>query len=175
VKEREGIFIFPEEFLGARQRLKPITSGAEGVFNRTSSVWKEPPYLHEETLGWAWAHLIEEEIQGGISSQYFKDLSTLFLWISSENWEPMFVEELKRRKISPPFWSKEGKILMYLQSEKVLTLSCLEQEESGGIIIRMLEDNLDILRERGIFQLSRREMYMVKEGIRRELQIKKEV
>jgi len=156
--------------LGARKRFVPISTEGRVVIFRKGITWCQPPFLHEQTLASAWVRSVEEMAQGGILNQHPRDVSTLFLWISSESWEPMMVEDLEKRTVQPPLLSDEGRRLMFLQAGQLLDISSLGKEDQGQTITEMLEDDLEILRQAGIFRLSERELNLVKENIEKELQ-----
>ena len=163
------------EFLGARKRLMPRTKEGKAVIDSRGVAWREPPFLHEQTLIAAWVRSVEEMAQGGILNQHLRDVCILFCWIQGNQdgfWEPMRVEDWERRKTNPPFLSEAGKVFMSLQLSRLSDLKVWKSDEAGKVVLALLERDLDILRQVGIFRLSEGGMNLVKENITKELKEK---
>lgn len=171
MREREIFFsIKAGEFLGARERFKPVSSEGRAVVFNKNNFWREPPFWHEQTLVSAWVRSAEEMALGGIFNQHLEDISNLFFWICSGHWEPMIIEDFEKRKARPPFLSEEGKKLMSLQIVKIRGLRFSEGRDRDQIIKKMLEEDLEILRQADIFRLSEMGLRTVEKNIRKELQ-----
>lgn len=162
------------EFLGVRRRLMPVTK--EGRLARRDYwfSWRnEPPYIHEEAVFSAWIRSVEELSRGGALSQHYRDLSTLLRWISLRSFpEPMPLYNTKaRRRISPPFLEPENRGALFLQSHEVLSFCGREFHDREAIA--MLEKDLDILRQAGLFTLSEEDLRRSAAGIQQEISAKK--
>ena len=158
------------EYLGARSRFEPISSEGRAVVFSKDFFWCEPPFRHEQTLASAWVRSIEEMAQGGIFNQYLRDISTLFFGIGSKLWEPMIIEDSEKRKARPPLLSEEGRKLMSLQIVKLHGLRFSEGRDRDRMIKKILEEDLEVLRQADIFRLSKIELRTVEENIKEELQ-----
>jgi len=168
--ERENFLpIKAGEFLGAGKRFEPISSEGEAVLRR-NGVWKQPPFLHEQTVVSAWVRSVEEMALGRIFNQHLRDITTLFSWISSGRAEPMVIEDFEKRKVRPPFLSEEGRELMFLQIVELRGLRFSEGRDRDQMIKKILEEDLEVLRQADIFRLSKIELRTVEENIKEELQ-----
>lgn len=165
--EREK-FITARDFLGAEERVKPISSEGRAVVLDKDLFWCEPPFEHEQALAFAWVRSVEEMAQGGIFNQYLRDISTLFLWISLGCEEKTAVEDFEKRRTRPPLLSDENRRGVFIQAKGVLSL--LGKEGRGQEVMAMLEEDLEILWQAGVFRLSKWGLRSIEKNIGKELQ-----
>ena len=82
----------------------------------------------------------------------------------------MIIEDFEKRKVRPPFLSEEGRELVFLQIVKLHGLRFSEGRDRDRMIKKILEEDLEVLRQADIFRLSKIELRTVEENIKEELQ-----